>query len=218
MLYMVIEQYTKGAQAVYERAARCGRMLPDGLLYVNSWVDGCDVDRCFQLMETNDPTLFDVWTSNWSDLATFEIVVVVTSAQAARATLGRQPPAPPPVARVAHIDHVQLAMPVDCEAQAIALYEGLLGIPNVPKPGELAVRGGCWFEDGGLRIDLGVEADFRPAKKAHPALRVVGLRELVQRLRSHGLDVRDDEILPGHQRVYVDDPFGNRIELLEPIT
>ena len=218
MLYMVIEHYTNGAGPVYERAAQLGRMLPDGLRYIDSWVDGADMRRCFQLMETDDPALIDVWVSNWSDLVSFEIVPVVTSADAAQITLAQQTAVPEPKARIAQIDHIQLAMPVGCEAEAIAFYAGLLGIPNVPKPAALAVRGGCWFEDGELRIHLGTEADFRPARKAHPALRVVGLAELVQRLRSHGLEVRDDELLPGHERVYVDDPFGNRIELLEPIT
>ena len=224
MLYIVVERYTNGARAVYERAALHGRMLPDGLRYIDSWIerdgalDESQTQRCFQLMETNDPSLFDVWTARWSDLVSFEIIPVVASVEAAQAALAQQTTVSGPVARIAQIDHVQLAMPVGREADAIAFYEDLLGIPNVPKPAALAVRGGCWFEDGELRIHLGVEADFRPAKKAHPALRVVGLPELVQRLRSHGLVVRDDEMLPGHERVYVDDPFGNRIELLEPIT
>ena len=95
---------------------------------------------------------------------------------------------------------------------------GLTRALDTCKTSPTTIRGGCWFQDGGLSIHLGVEADFRAAKKAHPALRVVGLAELVQRLRANGLDVRDDEMLPGHERVYVDDPFGNRIELLEPIT
>jgi catechol 2,3-dioxygenase-like lactoylglutathione lyase family enzyme len=118
--------------------------------------------------------------------------------------------------RVTGIDHVQLAMPPGAEATAVGFYEGLLGIPQVPKPAELATRGGCWFEDGDVRLHLGVEPDFRPAKKAHPALVVDGLAALVARLREHGLAVRDDDALPGFERAYVDDPFGNRIELLQP--
>jgi catechol 2,3-dioxygenase-like lactoylglutathione lyase family enzyme len=113
------------------------------------------------------------------------------------------------------IEHVQLAMPPGGEGDARAFYAGLLGIPEVPKPPELAKRGGVWFEAGALKIHLGVEADFRPARKAHPALLVGDLRALVDRLRAAGVDVRDDP-LDGHYRVYVADPFGNRIELLEP--
>jgi catechol 2,3-dioxygenase-like lactoylglutathione lyase family enzyme len=114
------------------------------------------------------------------------------------------------------IDHVQLAMPAGGEERAVAFYEGLLGLPRVPKPANLAVRGGCWFELGQARIHLGVEADFRPARKAHPALLVSDLAELTARLTGAGVAVREDEPLAGYQRVYVDDPFGNRLELLEP--
>lgn len=115
------------------------------------------------------------------------------------------------------IDHVQLAMPAAREDEARAFYEGLLGIPERPKPRHLAARGGCWFEDIDLKIHLGVEADFRPAKKAHPALIVDGLASLVARLRDAGCEVVDDQPLDGYERVYVSDPFGNRIELMEPI-
>ena len=82
MLYMVIELFKKGAAPVYERAAERGRMLPDGLVYVDSWVDE-RLDRCFQLMETDDPSLFDEWTAQWADLADFEIAPVTKSAEAA---------------------------------------------------------------------------------------------------------------------------------------
>jgi hypothetical protein len=82
MRYMVIERYLAGPGPVYERAAR-GRMLPDGLRYVNSWVAAGEMDRCFQLMETDDPALFEAWTRRWSDLVAFEIVPVITSAEAA---------------------------------------------------------------------------------------------------------------------------------------
>jgi hypothetical protein len=85
--YMVIETFTRGPRPVYERARDRGRMLPDGLRYVESWVaDG--LGRCFQLMETDDPALFDRWTSCWEDLATFEIVPVLASADAAERALG----------------------------------------------------------------------------------------------------------------------------------
>ena len=119
--------------------------------------------------------------------------------------------------QIRRIDHVQLAMPPGGEADAIAFYETLLGIPQVPKPAHLAARGGCWFERGELKIHLGVEVEFRPAKKAHPALEVEGLAALVAHLRQHRVSVVDAEALEGVDHVYVDDPFGNRIELLEPL-
>jgi catechol 2,3-dioxygenase-like lactoylglutathione lyase family enzyme len=115
------------------------------------------------------------------------------------------------------IEHVQLAMPAGQENRAREFYSTLLGIPEVPKPPELAKRGGVWFEEGPLKIHLGVEADFRPARKAHPALLVRDLAELVKRLRKAGHAVIDDEALEGYLRVYVFDPFGNRIELMEPL-
>ena len=83
MLYMVIERYLAGPEPVYQRAAASGRMLPDGLAYLSSWVAADGMDRCFQLMETEEPALFDDWTRRWSDLVAFEIVPVVTSAEAA---------------------------------------------------------------------------------------------------------------------------------------
>ena len=84
MLYMVIERYLSGPEPVYERAAARGRMLPAGLAYVNSWVVADDgMDRCFQLMETSDPALFDVWFERWGDLVGFEVYPVITSAEAA---------------------------------------------------------------------------------------------------------------------------------------
>ncbi len=115
------------------------------------------------------------------------------------------------------IDHVQLAMPAGGEAEAVAFYAGLLGIAEVPKPPHLAVRGGCWFEDARVKVHLGVDAQFRPARKAHPALLVADLPALRAGLRAAGITIVDDEPLEGYDRAYVDDPFGNRIELLEPI-
>ena len=114
------------------------------------------------------------------------------------------------------VDHVQLAMPAGREDEARGFYSGLLGLPEVPKPPALAKRGGAWFESDRVKIHLGVEADFRPARKAHPGLLVEALQELVRCLREAGCEVKEDEPLEGYYRVYVSDPFGNRIELMEP--
>ena len=114
------------------------------------------------------------------------------------------------------IDHVQLAMPPGREEEARAFYSLLLGLLEVPKPEALAKRGGAWFENSEVKIHLGVDREFRPAKKAHPALLVKDLRLLIERLRTAGVVVDDDEPLAGYDRVYVSDPFGNRLELMEP--
>ena len=116
------------------------------------------------------------------------------------------------------LEHVQIAMPEGREAEARAFYAGLLGIPEVEKPENLKARGGCWFQSGELRIHLGVEKDFRPARKAHPALLVGDLAALSGALNAAGHPVRAEEPLAGFTRVYVDDPFGNRIELMQPTT
>lgn len=113
------------------------------------------------------------------------------------------------------IDHVQLAMPVGGEDRARAFFAGLLGFTEVPKPPPLAARGGCWFEAPGVRLHLGAEADFRPAKKAHPALVVADYAALAVRLEAGGHPVRPDTELKGVTRGFVDDPFGNRIELIQ---
>ena len=115
------------------------------------------------------------------------------------------------------LDHVQLAMPAGGEADAEAFYSGVLGIPRVAKPAELAARGGCWFERDGLRVHLGVDSDFRPARKAHPALAVRGLATFVVHLRSLGVEVRPGDGVPGMTQAYLDDPFGNRLELVERV-
>ena len=119
--------------------------------------------------------------------------------------------------KVHEIDHVQLAMPKGREDEARRFYADVLGLPEQPKPPNLAARGGCWFGTEGIVLHLGVEDGFRPARKAHPALLVEDLPALVRRLDEAGVEVVRDEPLPGHDRVYVADPFGNRIELLEPL-
>jgi catechol 2,3-dioxygenase-like lactoylglutathione lyase family enzyme len=112
------------------------------------------------------------------------------------------------------IDHVQLAMPAGEENRVREFYQDLLGMKEVPKPAELAKRGGCWFESGSVQIHLGVENDFRPAKKAHPALRCNDYSILVQRLHDAGIEVVEPNDIPDVRRCHVHDPFGNRIELI----
>jgi catechol 2,3-dioxygenase-like lactoylglutathione lyase family enzyme len=114
------------------------------------------------------------------------------------------------------LDHIQLAMPPGQEAVARAFYAGVLGLVEEPKPANLAVRGGVWFRSGALRVHLGVEPQFRAARKAHPAFLVRGLPEFAARCAAAGFTPVTDEPLDGFDRFYVFDPFGNRIELLEP--
>jgi len=118
---------------------------------------------------------------------------------------------------IVSLDHIQLAMPHGRENEARAFYTGVLEIPEARKPPNLAKRGGCWFERGSLKVHLGVEGEFRAAKKAHPAFIVEDLQALSERLSKAGFPVRSEEPLEGFTRVYVDDPFGNRIELIEPL-
>ena len=118
---------------------------------------------------------------------------------------------------VQRLDHVQLAMPPGGEDRAREFYQGVLGIPEIPKPPDLARRGGCWFERGKLKVHLGVERQFRPARKAHPGFIVSDLAAMVVRFRSAGYSLTEDGSVAGYLRVFVDDPFGNRIELMEPI-
>ena len=119
-----------------------------------------------------------------------------------------------PTLPLIRIDHIQLAMPAGGEAAARDFYARLLGLGEVAKPPELAARGGCWFELGALRIHLGVDANFRPARRAHPALRVTEFAGSIARLAEAGCAVVEDSPYEGSRRAYVDDPFGNRIELI----
>jgi catechol 2,3-dioxygenase-like lactoylglutathione lyase family enzyme len=117
------------------------------------------------------------------------------------------------------VDHVQLAAPPNGEAEARAFYGELLGLEEITKPPALAARGGCWFQCGAQQIHIGVEAEFRAAKKAHPALRLADRASfdgLVARLTSRGVALkRDDEEVPGvAARFFIADPWGNRLELL----
>ena len=119
------------------------------------------------------------------------------------------------------IDHVQLAMPAGGEDAARAFYGGLLGLTEVPKPDPLAGRGGCWFIGSGgadaapFSLHLGAEADFRPARKGHPALLVTDLDRLRAALDAAGATTVDDDAPIGVRRFYAFDPFGNRLELLD---
>jgi catechol 2,3-dioxygenase-like lactoylglutathione lyase family enzyme len=112
------------------------------------------------------------------------------------------------------IDHVQLAMPPGEEDRARAFYAGLLGMREISKHAELAKQGGCWFESGGVQVHLGVEEDFRPARKAHPALCCGDYAALLNRLRAAGLAINEPNDIPGVRRAHIHDPFGNRIELV----
>jgi catechol 2,3-dioxygenase-like lactoylglutathione lyase family enzyme len=105
-------------------------------------------------------------------------------------------------------------MPVGEEERARGFYAGLLGMREIPKPPELAKRGGCWFESESVQIHLGVEADFRPARKAHPALRCSDYDGLLRRLREADVVVDEPNDIPGVNRCHVHDPFGNRIEFI----
>jgi len=113
--------------------------------------------------------------------------------------------------------HVQLAMPPGRESDAEAFYAGVLAFEVVPKPDHLASRGGRWFRWGITELHLGVEEEFRASTKAHPALRIRGLGTLRERVEAAGLEVEDDTQLDGHERWYLRDPFGNRIELIEAV-
>lgn len=114
------------------------------------------------------------------------------------------------------LDHVQLAMPAGQEAAAREFYGDLLGLGEQPKPDRLAKRGGVWFARGTLKVHLGVEREFRPATRAHPAFIVEDLVELTSRLRAAGYALTEDEPIEGFDRIFVADPFGNRVELLQP--
>jgi catechol 2,3-dioxygenase-like lactoylglutathione lyase family enzyme len=117
---------------------------------------------------------------------------------------------------VTGLDHLQIAMPPGEEETARGFYVALLGLHEEVKPPELARRGGCWFQRGALKVHLGIETEFRPARKAHPAFLVEDLPALVETLRRHGYRIIEDEALEDYERVFTDDPFGNRIELMQP--
>lgn len=116
---------------------------------------------------------------------------------------------------IARIDHIQMAAPKSCEAAARKFYGEILGLREIEKPALLRSRGGCWFQCGDQQLHIGVEADFRPAKKAHPAFAVADLEKLRATLLAHGVGIAEDDALPGVQRFFAEDPWGNRLEFLE---
>jgi catechol 2,3-dioxygenase-like lactoylglutathione lyase family enzyme len=113
------------------------------------------------------------------------------------------------------LDHVQLAMPPGRESEAEAFYAGFLGFVRIPKPEPMAGRGGCWFASGPVALHLGVEAEFQAARKAHPALVVRDLATLTAAATAAGIAVRPNPDQPPGAGCYIDDPFGNRIELID---
>jgi hypothetical protein len=115
------------------------------------------------------------------------------------------------------IDHVQLAAPPACEAEARRFFGELLGLTELPKPAALPVRGGLWFQCGAQQIHIGVEKEFRPAKKAHPALRLrdeASMLALKARLSAAGVATKDDREIEDAARFFADDPWGNRLEFV----
>jgi catechol 2,3-dioxygenase-like lactoylglutathione lyase family enzyme len=116
------------------------------------------------------------------------------------------------------IHHIQLCAPRGSEQEARHFYGELLGLPEIDKPVELKKRGGVWFECSGQQIHIGIEDPFTPPQKAHPALSVAGLAVLRETLNAAGYATQDDDFFIGYNRFYVRDPFGNRIEFVEPVS
>lgn len=114
---------------------------------------------------------------------------------------------------ITSIHHVQLAAPPGCEAAARSFFGELLGLEELEKPEPLGARGGVWFRVGAQQLHVGVDPGFAPARKAHPAFAVAGYDELLGRLARAGVEIREDDSIPHLRRCYVDDPWGNRIEL-----
>ncbi|MDG5785994.1 VOC family protein [Evansella sp. AB-P1] len=116
---------------------------------------------------------------------------------------------------IKRIDHVQLAAPTGSERKARTFFKDILGFEEVEKPEVLKKRGGVWFAFGDYQLHIGIDADFSPAKKAHPAFEVDHLENLKEYLKDHGVVFEVDHHLPNANRIYVHDPFGNRLEFLE---
>ena len=146
----------------------------------------------------------------WFAIGALPTPLADSAQESLRAWHGLRGPGP-----LAGLDHVQLAMPPGGEARARAFYGGLLGLPELPKPPQLAARGGCWFGTPAVHIHLGVEEPFAPARKAHPALLAADAAALRDRLLAAGVAITPDESVPGVLRFYIADPFGNRIEIIQ---
>lgn len=121
--------------------------------------------------------------------------------------------------KILSIDHVQIAMPASGEESARAFYMDVLGFIEIPKPAELAKRGGVWLQSENVQLHLGIEPNFHPARKAHPAFIVNDLNSLITKAQSSGYEIDTTQPpLDGFKRAHVFDPFGNRIELMEKIS
>ncbi len=114
------------------------------------------------------------------------------------------------------LHHVQLAIPAGAEQRARDFWAGVLGMEEIAKPPVLAARGGCWFRAGGFELHLGIEEPFAPARKAHPGILVDDVDDVAARLAGAGIDARADDSFPGFRRVHAHDPFGNRLEFMQP--
>mgnify|MGYP001074512089 FL=1 len=120
--------------------------------------------------------------------------------------------------KIISIDHVQIAMPAGGEEKARAFYASLLGFTEIPKPPDLAKRGGAWFQSGNVQLHLGVENDFHPARKAHPAFVVDEIDAVLEKVQLAGYETDISQPpLDGYKRAHIFDPFGNRIELMEKV-
>ena len=113
------------------------------------------------------------------------------------------------------IDHVQLAAPPGCEAEARKFFVGVLGMTELTKPPALQNRGGIWLQCGMHQLHIGTQKDFKPAAKAHPAIRVMDMSALRSRLEAHQIEILEDGAIIGLERFYINDPFGNRLEFVE---
>lgn len=128
---------------------------------------------------------------------------------------GGQAIVPGMTSRVARIDHIQIAAPEGCESAARDFHGSVLGMKELEKPPALRARGGCRFASGSQQVHIGVERNFQPARKAHPAFVVFHLDELRGTLKDRGVAAADDHDLPGTRRLYAEDHWGNRLEFIE---